>query len=72
MPQVKTEYQKYLKTSNKHGGFDTHEVNKTFLCDMAKANACQKRAQWYGYETIGPRLYALYKCAIHGLLKSRI
>jgi len=45
---------------------------KTYLCDMANANACQKRAAWYGTETIGPRLYALYKCATHGMFKRRI
>lgn len=47
-------------------------IKKTYLCDMAKANACQKRARWYGYDTIGPRVYAVYRCADHGDLKVRL
>lgn len=68
----KTEYDRYLKIADKYGYKRTFEVNKTFLCDIAKANACQARAKWYGFETIGPRAYALYQCSKHGIFRFRI
>lgn len=34
---------------------------------MANANACQRRASWYGLHKIGKRLYAVYKCPFHGV-----
>lgn len=65
----KTIYSRYPKTpiSNR-----TIEINKTYLCDMAKANGCQERARWYGFETIGPREYAVYECPGHGKFRIRI
>jgi hypothetical protein len=66
--QRKTEYTRYPKLPDGR----TLEINKTYLCDMAKANACQLRAQWYGFEDIGPRTYALYKCPKHGLFRRRV
>lgn len=68
MAQRKTDYIRYPKLRDGR----TIEINKTFLCDMNKANACQIRAQWYGFENIGPREYALYRCAKHGLLRVRV
>lgn len=68
MSQQKTEFTRYPKLPDGR----TIEINKTYLCDMAKANACQTRARWYGFERIGPRIYALYKCPVHGLLKIRV
>jgi hypothetical protein len=70
--QHKTEYTRYLKITDHYGYTSTYEVNKTYLCDMKKANACQVRAQWYGYEEIGPRRYTLYRCPHHGLIRVRI
>lgn len=70
--QKKTEYKKIFKVEQKDGYvLNLGEVQKTYLCDMKNANACQKRAAWYGYETIGPRIYALYRCADHGIFKVR-
>lgn len=71
MAQKKTEYVKYLKIPTGKT-VSTFEVNKTFLCDMANANACQKRAQWYGIDSIGPRNYMLYKCPQHGMIRRRL
>lgn len=53
---------------------DGREVSlqKTYLCDMAKANACQNRAAWYGFDRIGPRSYAVYECPKHGKFRVRI
>lgn len=74
MSLKKTEYTKYLKIAQPggHGYMLTFEVNKTFLCDMANANACAKRAPWYGVHTIGPRIYAVYKCPDHGIFNRRL
>lgn len=30
------------------------------------------KIMWYGYETIGPRVYGLYQCPMHGLIKERL
>lgn len=68
----KTEYVPYLKLESRDGKKEVFEVRKTWLCDMAKANACQKRAQWYGYQKIGPRTYAMYSCPRHGKFNVRI
>jgi hypothetical protein len=39
-------------------------------CDV---KGCKKKyAYFYGYETIGPRVYLLHKCAEHGLQRTRI
>ena len=50
----------------------TIEINKTYLCDMANANACQKRAPFINLKRIGPRYYAVYKCPEHGKIARRI
>lgn len=71
MSLKKTEYTKYLKVPMKDRIF-TFQVNKTYLCDMANANACPKRAPWYGVHTIGPRIYAVYKCPIHNIFNRRL
>lgn len=42
------------------------DINKAYLCDMAKANACQKRAVFKKMEDIGNRIYAVYQCPKHG------
>lgn len=64
----KTEHVRYAKLADGR----TLEINKTYLCDMAKANACDNRAKWYGFETIGPRTYALYQCHHHGRIRVRV
>lgn len=69
----KTLYAKVLKIPQKDGYYMSFpKMQKTYLCDMKNANACQKRSAWYGYETIGPRTYALYRCATHGIYKVRL
>lgn len=71
MSRKKTEYTPIVRL--RHGaGHGFHKVAKTYLCDMKNANACQKRAAWYGIETIGPRHYALYRCPAHGIFRHRI
>lgn len=72
MSLQKSEYIRYLNVPYGRNKRRAFEVNKTLLCDMARANACQRRAKWYGWANIGPRFYALYKCPEHGLLKKRI
>lgn len=74
MSQHKTEYKKYLKVPQPKGNgyVMTFEVNKTTGCDRLTATACPKKMQWYGYETIGPRIYALYRCPEHGIKRDRL
>lgn len=49
-----------------------YPLQKSTLCDRINANGCSKPARWYGYETIGPRVYALYRCSDHGITRSRL
>lgn len=42
-------------------------------CDQCKVTLGRDgRVPFYGYETIGPRVYALYRCTIHGMKKVRL
>lgn len=61
----KTDYTRYLKVPQAHGYIGTYEVNKTHPI-VCTNNVKPIKALWYGYETIGPRLYALYSCPCHG------
>lgn len=60
------------------GWRNSKEICKHFFlqkgesCDRHKANACHKRAMFYGYEKIGPRVYALYRCRDHGMIRVRL
>lgn len=45
---------------------------KSESCDRHNANACQKRAPWYGYEIERTGyIIAIYKCPKHGKIRLR-
>ncbi len=68
----------FVGQSNSWKASEKRRVDKYYFlqkgesCDRHKANACHKRAMFYGYETIGPRVYALYRCTDHGMIRYRL
>lgn len=69
----------YIGQSNHHDAKTNRRVDKHYflpkgeLCDRHNANACQRRAIWYGYyRTDKNHVYALYRCSIHGFIEHQL
>lgn len=71
MSQHKTEYVRYLNVPavrDRPSASLTFEVRKTQPCPRAH----HQISQWYGWDTIGPRVYGLYTCKEHGNFRVRL
>lgn len=58
---TQTPFRRYLKVNNTY-----HDVRDYFPCTTGE---CRRFGVWYGYEITEGVGYAVYRCAVHGLIR---